>query len=392
MDIGPDDHHTITIGHTSEARTRSSDDSSDSSTQPAVTPGFENAGQQDIQDADIDVRDGLEQLLRDPYCHGMQEIPSAVEERARVLRYLLREQGQRTITAPSDLTSSHSSLDETSNEGTGTPNPTSLNIPDDLEPATTTIDPGSPLFIHFSHGLALTVGSALGSIPPSNGTCLEAFLVPNKAKLTAGARAWSKHSHRSQPSAPAPSLTLVREVPAPESEPSTRPSHLLDSTSGSGLCDDGTTAISGSLEQLTVVDSDSNPRPTTSDPTLPPKQKKQKQKKNKDENNRDNGWWGAPSGPVSTINERVLELFWKVMNGATWRNLHWLPHQVLVYEVRVPEGYGMRWSQDQSPLSPSSGTGDQEGGERGLGRAWIFRGFVEPMMENGHEVGWRHPI
>jgi hypothetical protein len=166
----------------------------------------------------------------------------------------------------------------------------------------------------------------------------------------------------------------------------------LDSTSGSGLCDDGTTAISGSLEQLTVADSDPNPRPTTSDPTLPPKQKKQKQKKNKDENNRDNGWWGAPSGPVSTINERVLELFWKVMNGATWRNLHWLPHQVLVYEVRVPEGYGMRWSQDQSPLSPSSGTGDQEGGERGLGRAWIFRGFVEPMMENGHEVGWRHPI
>jgi hypothetical protein len=21
---------------------------------------------------------------------------------------------------------------------------------------------------------------------------------------------------------------------------------------------------------------------------------------------------------------------------------------------------------------------------------WVFRGFVEPMMENGHEVGWRH--
>lgn len=21
---------------------------------------------------------------------------------------------------------------------------------------------------------------------------------------------------------------------------------------------------------------------------------------------------------------------------------------------------------------------------------WVFRGFVEPMMDNGHEVGWRH--
>jgi len=84
---------------------------------------------------------------------------------------------------------------------------------------------------------------------------------------------------------------------------------------------------------------------------------------------------------VAVINEKALALFWKVTNGATWQNLHWLPHQVLVYEIRVSEGYGMRWSQDQS---------NREVGEEGENQPWAFRGFVEPMMENGHEAHWRY--
>ncbi|SJL12414.1 uncharacterized protein ARMOST_15841 [Armillaria ostoyae] len=163
------------------------------------------------------------------------------------------------------------------------------------------IDPSTPLAIHLSLGLAYTIGSALGSIPPSVDVCLEAFSVPNKAGLTAGARAWSKHFHRSQ----------------------------------------------------------------STDSELTNK-----------------GWWDQPSGPIAIINERALVLFWKIVNEASWRNLHWLPHQVLVYEVRIEEGYGMRWSQDQS--SREDGTKDLEA------RPWTFRGFIEPMMENGHEVGWRH--
>jgi hypothetical protein len=72
------------------------------------------------------------------------------------------------------------------------------------------------------------------------------------------------------------------------------------------------------------------------------------------------------------------------MKEASWRNLHMLPHDILAYEMRVPEGYGMRWSQDRS--SPKEG----EDKEAALDRAWIFRGFIEPMIENGHEIGWRH--
>jgi len=172
-----------------------------------------------------------------------------------------------------------------------------------------------PLSIHILHGLAYTVGSALGSTPPSKETCLAAFIAPNKAGLTAGARAWSKHSHRSQ----------KEEISEPDAD--------ID--------------VERERKKKRRIEADSL------------------------------GWWGTPSGSVATINEKAVELFWKVMDGASWRNLHWLPHQVLVYEMRVPDGYGMRWSQDQSEQAEMT-DGPKD---------WVFRGFLEPQMENGHEVG-----
>ncbi|EKM58750.1 uncharacterized protein PHACADRAFT_86202 [Phanerochaete carnosa HHB-10118-sp] len=177
------------------------------------------------------------------------------------------------------------------------------------------------LTIHLLHGLAYTAGSALGSTPPTQEQCLSAFLVPNKVGLTAGARAWSKHAHRS----------------------------------------------GGSADS--VVDD-----------------------QEKDRKAAPSGWWGTPRGPIAGINEHALVLFRKIMGDASWRNLHWLPHGVLVYEVRVPEGYGMRWAQDLSGLLDEQDRTRVrvECEERVKGRPWIFRGFVEPMMENGHEVGWRH--
>lgn len=117
----------------------------------------------------------------------------------------------------------------------------------------------------------------------------------------------------------------------------------------------------------------------------------------------------------------ALSLLEKVLKEATWRNLHWLPHQILVYEIRVPEGYGMRWSQDRNPEvepvvdQPEEGVlsvadakdgpttthnkgpvdfqeaKDREGVRSEIPeRPWVFRGFVEPMIENGHELRWRH--
>ncbi|KAJ7233042.1 hypothetical protein C8J57DRAFT_169132 [Mycena rebaudengoi] len=205
-----------------------------------------------------------------PYCNGMQEHPSAAAERAKLSESL-------ALASTSGSTVSNVGMD--------------------------------PLSLHLSFGLAYTVGSAIGSRPPSTEQCLAAFVSPSNVGLTAGARAWSKHSHRSQPQ-------------------------------------------SSTVEDMKSTESSA-------------------------------GWWGTPSGPVAVLNERALELFWKVMNTATWRNLHWLPHRILVYEVRVAEGYGMRWSQDRSGLEGKEGIVE-------MIPDWTLRGFVEPMMEGGHEVGWRH--
>lgn len=225
--------------------------------------------------------------LPDPHCYGMQELSSASSERATV-RELLGRQANGDAQAEKDVAS-------------------------------------NSLYQHLSYGLAYTTGSALGCVPPSTDTCLEAFFVTNTAGLTEGARAWTKHFHRSIP---------------------------IDASTSGG---NGEGGESGS--------------------------KKQK----KADVEASAGWWGVASGSVATINEKALALFWKVMNGATWRNLHWLPHEVVVYEVRVAEGYGMRWSQQRV----LGGSGEEAQTEV-AGRPWTFRGFVEPMMENGHEVGWRH--
>jgi hypothetical protein len=175
------------------------------------------------------------------------------------------------------------------------------------------VDHSDPIAVHvFVHGLAYTVGSAVGRTPPSEEEALAAFVVPNTAGLTAGARAWSKHFHRSARAA-----------------------------AGDDDDDDD--------------DGINNALPVQS-------------------------WWGTPSGPIADINTRALELYHRISDGASWRNLHWLPHSVLVYEMRVPEGYGMRWAQDWA----------DELQEQAVQRPWIFRGFVEPMVENGHEVGWKH--
>lgn len=190
-----------------------------------------------------------------------------------------------------------------------------------------------PLSVHLLHGLAYTIGSALGSTPPTQEQCLSAFTVPNKVHLTSGARAWSKHAHRS--------ASTTDFIPSDDTDT------------------------------------------TTTD---------QSKKKKKKKEEPPSGWWGRPFGPVASVNERALALFWKIYNGATWRNLHWLPHGILVYEIRVPEGYGMRWSQDLHGLLMEDEWNRirEDCTEAAKARPWTFRGFVEPMMENGHEVGWRH--
>ena len=60
----------------------------------------------------------------------------------------------------------------------------------------------------------------------------------------------------------------------------------------------------------------------------------------------------------------MLRMFYE---KGSWINIHGLPHEITIIELRVDKGYGIRWQIDG-----------------------MFRGFLEPQMEDGHEKGWRH--
>lgn len=82
------------------------------------------------------------------------------------------------------------------------------------------------------------------------------------------------------------------------------------------------------------------------------------------------GWWGVAGGTEAEKNDRAEKAVLRLLSGATWVNLHRFGGggENGVFEIREKSGYGARWSTD--------GT--------------IFRGFLEPHMEDGHERGWRH--
>ena len=84
----------------------------------------------------------------------------------------------------------------------------------------------------------------------------------------------------------------------------------------------------------------------------------------------EDGWWGDAGGTEADKNDRAEKAVLRVLAGATWVNLHRFGGggEGGVFEVREKSGYGARWSTD------------------GI----VFRGFLEPHMEDGHERGWRH--
>ena len=78
-------------------------------------------------------------------------------------------------------------------------------------------------------------------------------------------------------------------------------------------------------------------------------------------------FWPNDKGSESLKNESALNLLNLFFSSSTWINIHGLPHNVAIVELRIKEGYGIRWETNGA-----------------------FRGFLEPQMENGHEKGWKH--
>ena len=79
-------------------------------------------------------------------------------------------------------------------------------------------------------------------------------------------------------------------------------------------------------------------------------------------------WWGNSLGTENNKNEHAVNILQKVFVDISWINIHILPHDVIVLEVRCSQGYGLRWSHDGN----------------------FFRGFLEPNMVDGHDKKWKH--
>jgi len=85
-------------------------------------------------------------------------------------------------------------------------------------------------------------------------------------------------------------------------------------------------------------------------------------------------FWGEAKGTDLDQIKHSVDILTKILKECCWLNVHLLPHDVIVFEIRQPQGYGARWIINNKLFD--------EGIE--------FRGFLEPQMENGHEIGWKH--
>ncbi|XP_048332695.2 uncharacterized protein LOC107422004 isoform X3 [Ziziphus jujuba] len=79
-------------------------------------------------------------------------------------------------------------------------------------------------------------------------------------------------------------------------------------------------------------------------------------------------FWGAFVGSDSNKNKLALDVIIHLVTNCCWLNVHIVPPHGEVFEIRVADGYGARWSKDGSQ----------------------FIGFLEPYMEDGHSMGWEH--
>ncbi|RUS18167.1 hypothetical protein BC937DRAFT_89082 [Endogone sp. FLAS-F59071] len=138
----------------------------------------------------------------------------------------------------------------------------------------------------------------------------------------------------------------------------------------------------------------------------------------------ENGFWGVATGTERAKNETANNVFTKILTNAAWINLHSLPHDITAYEIRNPQGYGVRWelressTAGSSPIDATTSTSSSVGTATASSPAdtitttltsagaaastsatsavgdtdepWTFRGFLEPQMVGGHQNGWVH--
>ncbi|KAL0862112.1 hypothetical protein Bca101_041230 [Brassica carinata] len=79
-------------------------------------------------------------------------------------------------------------------------------------------------------------------------------------------------------------------------------------------------------------------------------------------------FWGVLSGSDSDKNGLAMDTINSFIGQCCWMNIHIVPPHGEVFEIRVVQGYGARWSRDGTK----------------------FIGFLEPYSEDGHSMSWKH--
>lgn len=79
-------------------------------------------------------------------------------------------------------------------------------------------------------------------------------------------------------------------------------------------------------------------------------------------------FWPGQGGKEVEKNENAEKMLNLFLEECVWINMHLLPHNLIIIELRIDKGYGIRWQVNDG----------------------MFRGFLEPQMEDGHEKGWIH--
>jgi len=115
-------------------------------------------------------------------------------------------------------------------------------------------------------------------------------------------------------------------------------------------------------------------------------------------------FFGEVRGGVKLQNKVSEEIVCRLLRDAVWMNVHQFGGTVEpVLEVRVQEGYGARWSLGSNTSASSNSKHDPDDGiagncvdpvdevdKKNKDQTVVFRGFLEPQMEDGHALKWRH--
>ncbi|XP_061365169.1 uncharacterized protein LOC133308551 [Gastrolobium bilobum] len=80
------------------------------------------------------------------------------------------------------------------------------------------------------------------------------------------------------------------------------------------------------------------------------------------------GYWGSLDGNDSNKNKLAMDVINRLIAHCCWLNIHTVAPHGVVFEIRVADGYGARWTEDGTK----------------------FIGFLEPYMQDGHSKGWKH--